>query len=344
MINHITFIYIFVAKLIAFKNQHLFIMEQYLAINHHDNVTKHNMRLGNHLFNYHNNKSLAKEGDTFFDGRITFFNPFLNDWNTGYTLWHASFYDEMEATAEINVLLDQLIGVKAPEWVFGVLAKYSEKSTRVRGLIPHKRKALITGTTLEKITAIDTFITGIGDDALLVDIKASAVAFVPLLRAALIKQDKAKEDLATFSSDQEILRVITCQAMLAEEGALIDHYFTDAKKVDLFFDISAMRKSQTKKEEDLGYNIELLPEEIKLLDLRFTGKEIWSVENKSTKDACLFFGITSNITTIPQIKFTISAGTTIQIDLSTLANTMRFAYAANLSSESNGALVVKEVK
>ncbi|MEI8201761.1 MAG: hypothetical protein WCH34_02040 [Bacteroidota bacterium] len=319
-------------------------MQQYLAINHHDNVTKDSLLLCHHLGNYHFNKILAKAGDPYFDDMIDFYTPYIEEWNAAYKIWKKSFNDEMQATAEMDDSLALLIEEKAPEWVYGVLSKYGEKTPRVRGLIPHKRKAFISGSTQDKITGIDTFIEGLGSDPLLAGVKASAVAFLPAFKAAYTKQDKAKEDLANFSNDQHELRITLCQALHADEGDLTKHFFKQTSKVDLFFDISSMRKTKKATEDDKGIPINLLPDEIKLLDLRFTGKEIWSVENKAAKDACIFFGDTSTIVEIPEVKYVIAAGATLQIDLNTLSNDMRFAYAGNLSAEDNGQLVVTEVE
>jgi hypothetical protein len=313
-------------------------MKPYFAINHHANVTKKNMTFAHHLINYSHNKLLADTGDADIDAIIAFNMPIVKEWNNGFSLWHDAHNFEMGSTIELNALIDSLTHTKAPDWMVKVLYIYPEGSPRATALLPHKRKAFISGTVLNRITGIKTFIDGLGDDAALATVKTDAEAFLIQIESAYAKHAKAKKILATLSKDQEILRVKATTAMLANQGSLMKKFSSTPEKIDLYFDVQAMRRGANKNIQDEGYEVSLLPSEIKLLNLRFLGTETWEIANNGDSGACIFFSNTSAVTTIPKINYTINAGESLQIDLSKIESDQRFAFAANLSSENEGEL------
>ncbi len=318
-------------------------MEQYFGINHHLNVTKGNLSLANHLSNYLMNKLQAKAGDADIDDLITFYTPFQTAWNAGFVGWRAAFNLEMGTTKNQNTLIYQLTHVKAPLWVNTVLVAYPEGTDRARALIPHKRQAFITGSAEDRITGIKTFIQVIGTDVTLTAIKTDAQTFLTQLMLSHQNHEGAREALTDCSKSQETLRKNTCEAMHAVEGSLTNKYYKTPEKVDMFFDVSAMRYHPKTVEQE-GISVTFAPSEIKLLDIRFIGNEIYDFTNKGTKDVCVFFANNNNVTSIPENKFVIHASTKLQIDLSTLKADDRFVYAANMSNEDNGELNFIEVK
>jgi hypothetical protein len=313
-------------------------MKQFLANNSHRSACKGSQKFANHLANYLYNKLLADTGDPEIAAIITFYLVYLNAWNESYVKWHNALNFQMSTTDQMEILDDILIKTKAPEWAGKIWGVYFQGTPKATALLPHGRKALITGSALDKIAGMNTLIAGIGTDSSLAAVKTDLETFVATYTSTSQQHQAAMKDYKELSKDQEQLRLTTTAAMLRCEGSLTEKYWETSEKVDLFFDISAMRRRQGESQPGAPLLIELLPSEIKLIDIDYTFKDIWEVTNNSDKDACVFFGKTSTITTIPDIKFVIPAGGSLQIDLSTLADDMRFAYAANLSNEDEGEL------
>jgi hypothetical protein len=315
-------------------------MKQFLAINHHENACVGSQKFANHLINYLYNKMLANAGDVDIDKLIQFYLVYLTNWNEAYVNWRDSLNFQMSTTAEMELLDIELTDTKAPEWVVKIWSIYAQGTPKATALLPHARKPIITGSAIEKISGMNTLIKGIGTDLSLKLVKDDITAFVTNYTTKSQQHAAAMKTHKDLSKDQEALRLITTAAMLHCEGGLTEKYWQTPEKVDLYFDISAMRRRQSSTTKDDAYPVELLPSEIKLIGLDYTFKDIWEVANDGEKDACIFFGKTSTITVIPAIKFVIPAGGSLQIDLSTLDAEMRFAYAANLSAEDEGTMTI----
>jgi hypothetical protein len=234
---------------------------------------------------------------------------------------------------------EMLTKVKAPLWVGKIWGVYPQGTSRATALIPHGRQALITGTATEKISGMETLLAQIGTDPDLAALKTDVQNFLDIFRAASEHHSKAIIDLKELSRDQEHLRIKTTASMLRCQGSLILKYWEMPEKIDLFFDVSAMRNRQGEVAPNVPYLVSLHPSEIKLINLDYTFKDIWEVSNDGEKDACMFFGKTSTIVEIPDDRIVIPAGDSVQIDLSILDPEQRFAYAANLSSEDDGELL-----
>ncbi|MEI6854342.1 MAG: hypothetical protein WCL06_15955 [Bacteroidota bacterium] len=318
-------------------------MAIYFGKNHHANVTKNNLSLANHLINYTFNKLLGEAGDEDIDALILKYTTVVKDWNHGFTAWRSAFDAQVAATVEMRHLLEILIQTKAPDWVVKVWNVYPEGSVKAKLLVPHARKPFITGSVLDKITGISTFIEKLTGEAALAAVKTDAETFLTDLTAMNVKHNKAKKALSDCSKKQNLLRISGTNALLGIEGALIAKYCETPELVDNYFAVTAMRRHDKKKLKSDGYTVFLLPDEIKLLELHFIGKEIWEVTNNGDFEACIFFGNTSTITTIPATKMVILQGESLQIDLSTLSDDMRFAYAANMSDETEGELNILQI-
>jgi hypothetical protein len=314
-------------------------MKTYFGVNHHANVTKGSQKFANHLINYLYNKLLAKQTDADIATIVVFYVVFVQDWNKGYVKWHDAFNFEMSTTIEMNAMSEMLTKVKAPLWVGKIWGVYPQGTSRATALIPHGRQALITGTATEKISGMETLLAQIGTDPDLAALKTDVQNFLDIFRAASEHHSKAIIDLKELSRDQEHLRIKTTASMLHCQGSLILKYWEMPEKIDLFFDVSAMRNRQGEVAPNVPYLVSLHPSEIKLINLDYTFKDIWEVSNDGEKDACMFFGKTSTIVEIPDDRIVIPAGDSVQIDLSILDPEQRFAYAANLSSEDDGELL-----
>ncbi len=313
-------------------------MRQLLAINRHKNACKGSQKFANHLINYLYNKLLANQGDADIDEIISFYIVYLQDWNENYVKWRDALNFQMSTTDEMEILDETLIKTKAPEWVGKIWGIYPQGTPKATALLPHGRKPLITGSAIDKIAGMNTLIEGIGIDASLSAVKIDITAFLTTYTGTSQQHQAAMKDLKDRSKDQGKLRLKTTAAMQRCEGSLTVKFWEDTEKVDMFFDISSMRKRHSKTGKNGPQIFPLLPAELKLINIDYTFKDIWEVTNNGDKDACVFFGKTSTIVEIPDNKIVIPAGESVQIDLSTLASDMRFAYAANLSAEDDGEL------
>jgi hypothetical protein len=313
-------------------------MEQFLAHNSHETACRGSQKFANHLINYLHNKLLANQDDPEILLIITFYSLYLNGWNTAYSQWRAAINFEMSTTQEMNILDKNLIEEKAPEWQGKIYSVYYEGTSNATALFPHGRQALIAGKPEEKIAGMNTLINGIGNDADLQVVKADLQTFVNLYTIKSQQHQAAMKNWKDLSKDQERLRLLTTAAMHGCEGKLTGVYWQTPEKVDLFFDIAAMRRRNSHSAKDAPLLIKLLPSEIKLIDIDYTFNDIWEVTNNGIKEACVFFGNTSNIIEIPKKKTVIDPNMSVKINLSSLASDMRFAYAANLSKEDMGEL------
>ncbi len=316
-------------------------MKQYFAINRHDNLSKGSLLFGNHLFNYCYSKLIANDVDPEIAAMAAFLLVQLSDWNEGYAAWRAAALASMGATRSMKLLNKQLMTEKAPAWIVKIWSFYPEGSEKAVALIPHGRQDLITGPNLNHKVGMETLIAAIGSDTNLAALKTEMQTFVDSYVDAMLNQSKAQKLLKDLSKAQELLRVDTAEAMLCVEGSLIKKYYKTSNLVDDFFDVSAMRRRHGKKITDDGYQVFLLPDEIKLLETRFTGTEKWIAENLGTEPACLFFSKTMDASEIPQVKYEIPVGGSVPIDLSQVPSNERFVYAANLSSENDAQIKIR---
>jgi len=311
-------------------------MKQFFAINHHANASKGSQLFANHLINFTYNRLLALGLDPDIALIIAFFDPYVDTWNTGYLGWHAAAHASMGATLAMNNLNDDLVKNKAPEWVGKIWGVYPEGSVKAQSLIPHARHELITGPNDIRKAGMGTLITGIGTDLALATVKTGMTNFLATYSAGITSQAAAVKLMGDLSKSQELLRLTTTEAMLKVESMLITKYFQTPENVDSFFDVAAMRRRNGKKITDDGYQFMLLPDEIKLLEARFTGKEKWLVEDTGTTDGCIFFSKSMEIGSIPEVKYEYTAGNSIIIDLSQVPIDQRFAFAANYSHTTDG--------
>ena len=315
-------------------------MKQFLAINHHANACKGSQIFANHLINYTYFKLLANADEADFPAIIAFYKVFVENWNEGYIKWRSAFNASMGATRTIKNLNKELIGEKAPTWVGKIWGIYREGSVNAIKLIPHGRSDMIKGPYFSRLTGMNTLITAIGTDSLLADLKLDLQTFAARYDAGIKAQLKAQKLLADLSKEQEVLRLSTTSAMLGVEGKLTDKYFMTPERVDDFFDIAAMRRRNARSITEDGFQIMLLPVEIKLLQIRYDGTEIWKAENPGMCDICLFFSNNSDESEIPEVKYIVSAGQSITIDLKQIPSDQRFVYAANLSTEKDGTVII----
>ncbi len=315
-------------------------MKQFLAINHHANACKGSQIFANHLINYTYFKLLANAAEADFPAIIAFYKVFVDIWNEGYIKYRAAFNASMGATRVIQNLNKELVGEKAPTWVVKIWGIYREGSVDAIRLIPHGRGELIKGPYFQRLSAMNTLIEAIGDDNQLADLKLDLQTFAARYDAGIKAQLKAQKLMSDLSKEQEVLRLSTTSAMLGVEGKLTDKYYMTPDRVDGFFDIGAMRRRNAKSITPDGFQIMLLPVEIKLLQLRYDGTEIWKAENPGMCDICLFFSNNSDESEIPEVKYIVSAGQSITIDLKQIPSDQRFVYAANLSREKDGMLII----
>jgi hypothetical protein len=122
-------------------------------------------------------------------------------------------------------------------------------------------------------------------------VKADLQLFLTGYTAISQQHQAAIKNFKEKSQDQEKLRLLTTGAMLFCEGSLIVKFWLTPEKIDLFFDVSAMRLRHSKAEPSDPVIISLLPDEIKLIDLDYSFEDKWEVGNHKTKDAVYFLAI-----------------------------------------------------
>jgi hypothetical protein len=319
-------------------------MEQMFGKNRHETACNGSQKFANHLANYAYNKLLAETGDPEIAAIITFYLVFITNWNKGYAEWHNYMNKSMEATEKMKLQTEELVKTKVPEWVGKIWGVYPQGTPKALALLPHDRKALISGTAQDKISGINTLVTGIGTDSQLQTLKTEMEAYSVSYAAMLSDQMKAQKRLSDASEDIEKLRLRTTAAMLCVEGRLVTKYYETPEMIDHFFDVSEMRLRRGKPKANEPIVVSLGHSEIKLINIDYNFRNFWEVTNNGTKDACVFFGNSSSITEIPPYKYLIAPDKTLKIDLSTLNLDMRFAYAGNPDATVDAVISILQVK
>ena len=320
-------------------------MISYLGRNRHETVTRNSFKLMNSLQGKHYAKIDSEAGDAFFDDMIAFFDPYKQKWESKYNSWKSASDTSQGKTKEMLLLFHDLTTTQMPKWEVEIYSNYPEHSPKAQALLPNKRTPYISGAFFDRITALSTLITNIGSDALLAVLKVEITAFRDTILACFNQSQGMRKNIGELSKDLEPIRIEISQALLADEGLLINKFFTNPEKVDGYFDVHAMRKAAKKPADEGGLSIDLMPAEIKLLNITFTNTQQWAVSNLGTFNACIFFSDKNNITEVPDAgKYIIIPGETLTIDLGTIPPTFNYVYVANLSFDVEGEVNIEEIK
>jgi hypothetical protein len=319
-------------------------MKSLFGINHHETVSRGSFRKMNGLQEKHHALLAEGAGDPEIDDMIAFFAPFHTDWQDSYIIWKSAFDTSQGATAELKTNFASLIKEKVPAWENKIYSFYPDGSDPAKAILPNKRGPFNKGRQFDRITAIKTLATNIGNDTNLATLKTQILAFHTQILASYEKKIAAKKKVGDASKNLEPLRIDIAQAMFANEGALMKKFYLHPEKVDQYFDVAAMRHHTKPTTEEGGYDIPLQPAEIKLLDVRFDGTETWECSNEGDHDVCVFFSDTDKATAIPATDiYKILTGDTLLIELKNVPSVKRYAYAANLSLEDEGEMNITEV-
>ncbi len=319
-------------------------MKPYFGINHHNNVTKGSFILMNTLDSFHFIQIKAMILEHFFQDLVEFYEPFHVAWTNGYGLYQSAFNMSQGQTEAMNLLFETLTNEKILDIENQIYAVYRENSPKAKALLPHKRTPFISGPQYDRITALNTLAVSIGTDADLADVKDFIIATKTELLNCYNLHVAAMKKINDTAKDLEPLRIATANALFADEGALMTHFKDNPEKIDLYFDVHSMRAANKKPNDDGGTSIALEPSQIKLLDIRFKGKETWSVSNMTEFAACLFFSDSDAVTTVPEVgTYSLDIDEPVIIDLRTIPSTYRFAYAANLDADNNGEINIEEI-
>lgn len=318
-------------------------MENYFGVCHHDNATKSNLSLMNQLQEEHNIRISAGAGDPDFDAMIAEMLDPHTKWVKAFTTWASANGISQGSTKQIQDDLKTLSGKKSKKWNHDILGIYDEDSADYKALLPHKRREFRRGSQLERINYIQTVAERMVGVTALAAIQADMLAYYAVIKPHFDDHTQKLEALRIASKSMEPLRIALAQAMFANEGRLMTKFKTEPKKVDLYFDVKAMRKYVKKVIPDEGLDIPLQPGELLLLNVRFEGTEKWLVENLGDHDACIFFSDKDDVTIAPADAINIPAGESKEIDLNTIDPKKRFAYAVNLSQEDEGELSITEL-
>lgn len=319
-------------------------MKLYFGINHHNNVTKGSFILMNTLDSYHFIQIKAMIIEHFFQDMVEVYDPFHLAWEAGYGLYQSAFNLSQGQTEAMNLLFETLTTEKILDIENQIYAVYRENSPKAIALMPHKRTPFISGPQLNRITALNTLAVSIGTDVSLADTKDFIIATKTELLDCYNLHVAAMKKINDTAKDLEPLRIATANALFSDEGALMTHFKDTPEKIDLYFDVHSMRAANQRPNDDGGISIPLEMSQVKLLDIRFKGKEKWSVSNMTEYGACLFFSDSDSVTTVPEVgTYILDMDEPVIIDLRTIPSTYRFAYAANLDAENNGEINIEEI-
>lgn len=320
-------------------------MGPYFGINHHLNVTKENYRLMNTLDGKHFAKINSEAGDVDFDKMILDYTVPHNNWETGYYAWKIVADQSIGKTTAMDIMMDELVHTKIPQWFVKIYGVYPEHSAKADGLLPHKRTPYISGPDYDRIKALKTLCDNIGTDAGLATLKTEILAYYATILACFNTHTAAMKDVVTKSALIEPMRVALAKALFANEGALMIKFKDTPAVIDKYFDVKAMRQAYKKPTDQGGMDIPMEGGEIELLSLHFKGTEIWSATYTGDHQGCIFFSNRDDLTEIPATwKFILDADTPKEIDLSTLPANYRFVYVANLSPDDEGSINITQTK
>jgi hypothetical protein len=171
------------------------------------------------------------------------FHPKHQALTVAFDNWTTAKGNQEAKTLETDQLFEELAGEKARGWDVHVQNVYPLNSPEYKRLLPNRRIPFQTGKQVDRVEAVRSLGTNIGTDAALTALKTEVDAFCTLLETALIEQKGLRSATKNMSEDLEAARVEMCQAMFASLGALLKKYAKTPEKIDHFFDLETIRRS-----------------------------------------------------------------------------------------------------
>ena len=213
---------------------------QNLFLNATDNSFVNAMKIST----YHDNALDAVKDDPFFLGLYNTYHPLHVNYKTTYDTWLAREGTQEAGTLNLTQLLGLLSSTKILQWDSNILLKYNRSTPKYRGLLPNRRKPFQTGTQTDRVHAVKVLSDAIGTDEALADVKADIDSFYAQLEAAFNNQKANKSTGKSMSAELEDARVAMCTGMYANLGAIMQHFASDPGKIEVYFDLAAIRSHQ----------------------------------------------------------------------------------------------------
>ncbi len=258
--------------------------------NQFDNCTKQSKKRMSAISADHDAKLQAQSTDPDILVLHEFFHPKHLSYTSKYSEWKFVKAAYKGATRAAENLWHELRSDKIESWDIRIQVVYRKGSPEYLALLPNGRRPFQSTAYELRLSAVETLISSIGDDAALSELKTDVEGFYALLLAARNNQ-QGKEGLVDILSGQlEEERVICSQAMYYTLGGLMQKYYKNTNMISGFYDMENIR--QTGKDEE-----ELLE------------PQILNIEPLETKEAGITFEDTTrfmfiNTGTVPVTIFT----------------------------------------
>lgn len=213
----------------------------YYLVNVFLNSTKKNYFKAFTLSVFHDAALLGASSDAYFMGLYNVYHPLHLDYVTKYNLWKMKSTTAKSKTNILYQLIRELSSTKIDDWDIAVQNIYKRKTTQYNALFSNGRKPFQSGKIADRSSAVKNLSDMMDGDAALATIKADVEAFHVLLRNAIKDQKSAISERNIAKNDVEDARIIICEEMYANLGALIYKYKKTPEKAGDYFDINTLR-------------------------------------------------------------------------------------------------------
>lgn len=190
---------------------------------------------------FHDSALLGASSDAYFMGLYNVYNPLHTDYVSKYNFWKLKISSSKSKTNILYELIKELSSTKIDDFDIAVQNIYKHKTTQYKALFPNGRKPFQKGKIANRINAVKNLSNMMDGDVALAAIKADVNAFHILLRDAAKQQKTAFSEINTAKSALEDARILVCEEMFANLGALIYKYKKTPEKAGDFFDINTLR-------------------------------------------------------------------------------------------------------
>ncbi|MBI9039151.1 MAG: hypothetical protein JEY97_13540 [Bacteroidales bacterium] len=275
--------------------------------NQFDNCTKNSKKRMHIIAADHDAKLQAQSTDnvilTFYD----FFHPKYISYTSKYSEWMLAKAAYKASTRAAENLWQELRSDKIENWDIRIQVIYRKDSPEYLALLPNGRGPFQTSAYELRISAVETLIGSIGDNATLVELKADVEEFYAKLVAARNNQ-QGKEGLVDNLSQQlEQERVACAQAMYYTLGGLMQKYYQNTELISGFYDMDNIRQTGKDEEEPAEPNIlSIEPLETKEAGITFDDTTRFMFTNTGTVPITIFTG--GSTPEAPESPFILEAG------------------------------------
>ena len=169
------------------------------------------------------------------------FHPLNVTYNTDYAVWDGLRSTNMGKTLGVVQLMDQLQSTKAKAWDIATQAIYPDNTTQYKHVFPHRRIHFQSGSVENRVAAVTNLISAIGADASLATVKASAVAFLALIEAAILAQTDQITGIDTAITNLETSSNNASDEALGIFGSLIAKFKVTPKSIDIYMPVSLLQ-------------------------------------------------------------------------------------------------------